>query len=217
MTGVVATPDYSVSHRWIHSQQSIAPDKPIFTYLATGATHAPHHAPKAWIDKYKGKFDQGWDKLREQTFARQKQLGVIPADAQLTSRPKELPAWDSLSKDDQRIYAHEMEVFAGFLAHTDYEVGRLINAIDDIGELDNTLVFYIVGDNGASAEGGLAGSINELKVFNKVPESREQLLASLNDLGSPKTFNHYHAGLGMGRHYPFSMDKTNRLSLWWYS
>ncbi|MDF5720269.1 MAG: arylsulfatase [Rhizonema sp. PD37] len=202
------TPDL-VDHAiaWIRSQQSIAPDKPTFTYLATGATHAPHHAPKAWIDKYKSKFDQGWDKLREQTFARQKQLGVIPADAQLTSRPKELPAWDSLSKDDQRIYAHEMEVFAGFLGHTDYEVGRLINAIDQIGELDNTLIFYIVGDNGASAEGGLAGSINELKVFNKVPESREQLLASLNDLGSPKTFNHYHAAWAWAGTTPFQWTK----------
>ena len=123
--------DHAIS--WIHSQQSIAPDKPFFTYLATGATHAPHHAPKVWIDKYQGKFDQGWDKLREETFDRQKQLGVIPANAQLTPRPKELPAWDSLSPDDQKIYAHEMEVFAGFLAYTDHEVGRLINAIDQIG------------------------------------------------------------------------------------
>ncbi|MBR8840743.1 MAG: arylsulfatase [Stigonema ocellatum SAG 48.90 = DSM 106950] len=202
------TPDL-VDHAiaWIRSQQSIAPDKPIFTYLATGATHAPHHAPKAWIDKYKGKFDQGWDILREQTFVRQKQLGVIPANAQLTPRPKELPAWDSLSKEDQKIYAHEMEVFAGFLAHTDHEVGRLINAIDQIGELDNTIIFYIVGDNGASAEGGLAGSINELRVFNKVPESREQLLASLNDLGSPKTFNHYHAAWAWAGTTPFQWTK----------
>ena len=197
--------DHAIS--WIHSQQSIAPDKPFFTYLATGATHAPHHAPKAWIDKYQGKFDQGWDKLREETFARQKQLGVIPANAQLTPRPKELPAWDSLSPDDQKIYAHEMEVFAGFLAYTDHEVGRLINAIDQIGELDNTLVFYIVGDNGASAEGGLAGSVNELKVFNKVPESREQLLASLNDLGSPKTFNHYHGAWAWAGTTPFQWTK----------
>lgn len=202
------TPDL-VDHAiaWIHSQQSIAPDKPFFTYLATGATHAPHHAPKAWIDKYKGKFDQGWDKLREQTFARQKQLGVIPVNAKLTPRPKELPAWDSLSQDDQKIYAHEMEVFAGFLAHTDHEVGRLIDAIDQIGELDNTIIFYIVGDNGASAEGGLAGSINELRVFNKVPESREQLLASLNDLGSPKTFNHYHAAWAWAGDTPFQWTK----------
>lgn len=197
--------DHAIS--WIHSQQSIAPDKPFFTYLATGATHAPHHAPKAWINKYQGKFDQGWDKLREETFARQKQLGVIPAHAQLTPRPVELPAWDSLSPDDQKIYAHEMEVFAGFLAHTDHEVGRLIDAIDQIGELDNTLIFYIVGDNGASAEGGLAGSVNELKVFNKVPESREQLLASLNDLGSPKTFNHYHAAWAWAGTTPFQWTK----------
>ena len=197
--------DHAIS--WIHSQQSIAPDKPFFTYLATGATHAPHHAPKVWIDKYQGKFDQGWDKLREETFARQKQLGVIPVNAQLTPRPKELPAWDSLSPDDQKIYAHEMEVFAGFLAYTDHEVGRLINAIDQIGELDNTLIFYIVGDNGASAEGGLAGSVNELKVFNKVPESREQLLASLNDLGSPKTFNHYHAAWAWAGTTPFQWTK----------
>ena len=197
--------DHAIS--WIHSQQSIAPDKPFFTYLATGATHAPHHAPKAWIDKYKGTFDQGWDQLREETFARQKQLGVIPANAQLTPRPKELPAWDSLSPDDQKIYAHEMEVFAGFLAHTDHEVGRLINAIDQIGELDNTLIFYIVGDNGASAEGGLSGSVNELKVFNKVPGSREQLLATLNDLGSPKTFNHYHAAWAWAGTTPFQWTK----------
>jgi arylsulfatase len=202
------TPDL-VDHAiaWINSQQSIAPDKPFFTYLATGATHAPHHAPKAWIDKYKGKFDQGWDKLREQTFARQKQLGVIPASTKLTPRPKELPAWDSLSKDDQKIYAHEMEVFAGFLAHTDHEVGRLMNAIEQIGELDNTIVFFIVGDNGASAEGGLAGSVNELKVFNRVPESRDQLLASLDDLGSPKTFNHYHAAWAWAGDTPFQWTK----------
>ncbi|MUG94240.1 sulfatase-like hydrolase/transferase [Scytonema sp. UIC 10036] len=210
----VNNPDYHLTPdlvdraiAWIRSQQSIAPDKPFFTYLATGATHAPHHAPKAWIDKYKGKFDEGWDRLREQTFVRQKQLGVIPANAQLTLRPKELPAWDSLSKDEQRIYAHEMEVFAGFLAQTDYEVGRLINAIDQIGELNNTIIFYIIGDNGASAEGGLAGSINELRVFNKIPESREQLLASLNDLGSSKTFNHYHAAWAWAGATPFQWTK----------
>ncbi|MEH2407310.1 arylsulfatase [Nostoc sp.] len=202
------TPDL-VDHAiaWIGSQQSIAPDKPFFTYLATGATHAPHHAPKAWIGKYQGKFDQGWDKLREETFARQKQQGVIPVNAQLTLRPKELPAWDSLSKDEQRIYAHEMEVFAGFLAYTDHEVGRLIDAIDKLGELDNTLVIYIVGDNGASAEGGLTGSVNELKVFNKIPESQEQLLASLNDLGGPKTFNHYHAAWAWAGTTPFQWTK----------
>ena len=192
---------------WIHAQQSVAPDKPFFAYFATGATHAPHHVPKTWIEQYQGKFDQGWDKLREEIFARQKKLGVIPANAQLTLRPKELPAWDSLSRKQQQLYAHQAEVFAGFTAHTDAEVGRLINAIDQIGELDNTLVIYIVGDNGASAEGGLTGSVNELKVFNGVPENPEQLLASLDELGSPKTFNHFHAAWAWAFNTPFQWTK----------
>lgn len=202
------TPDL-VEHAiaWVRSQQSVAPDKPFFAYLATGATHAPHHAPEAWIAQYKGKFDQGWDKLREETFARQKKLGVIPANAQLTPRPKELPAWDSLSKEEQKLYARQAEVFAGFTAHTDAEVGRLIEALDQIGELDNTLVIYIVGDNGASAEGGLRGSVNELRVFNGVPENPEQLLASLDELGSPKTFNHFHAAWAWAANTPFQWTK----------
>ncbi|WP_341532057.1 arylsulfatase (plasmid) [Nostoc sp. UHCC 0302] len=202
------TPDL-VDHAiaWIRNQQSIAPEKPFFGYLATGATHAPHHAPREWIDKYKGKFDQGWDKLREESFARQKQLGVIPANAQLTPRPQELPAWDSLSAEQQKLYAHMAEVFAGFLGHTDYEVGRLINAIDQLGELDNTLVIYVVGDNGASAEGGLTGSVNELQVFNGVPENLQQLLAAYDDLGSPKTFNHFPAAWAWAVNTPFQWTK----------
>ncbi len=192
---------------WIRTQQSIAPDKPFFAYLATGATHAPHHAPKEWIEKYKGKFDQGWDKLREETFTRQKQLGAIPASAKLTPRPKELPAWDSLSKEEQKLYAHQAEVFAGFTAHTDAEIGRVIDAIDQLGELDNTLVIYIAGDNGASAEGGLTGSVNELKVFNGLAEDPKQLLASLDDLGSPKTFNHFHAAWAWAVNTPFQWTK----------
>jgi len=202
------TPDL-VDHAiaWIRNQQSIAPDKPFFTYLATGATHAPHHAPKAWIDKYKGKFDQGWDKLREEIFTRQKQLGVIPANARLTPRPQELPAWDSLSAEQKKLSAHMAEVFAGFLAHTDYEIGRLIDAIDQLGELDNTLVIYVVGDNGASAEGGLTGTVNELKFFNGVPENLPQLLASYNDLGSPKTFNHFPAAWAWAVNTPFQWTK----------
>ncbi|MBD2165958.1 arylsulfatase [Calothrix membranacea FACHB-236] len=202
------TPDL-VDHAiaWVRNQQSIAPEKPFFAYLATGATHAPHHAPKEWIDKYKGKFDQGWDKLREETFARQKQQGVIPANAQLTPRPQELPAWDSLSAEQQKLYAHMAEVFAGFLGHTDYEVGRLINAVDQLGELDNTLVIYVVGDNGASAEGGLTGSVNELQVFNAVPENLQQLLAAYDDLGSPKTFNHFPAAWAWAVNTPFQWTK----------
>ncbi len=193
--------------QWIQTQQSIAPDKPFFAYFATGATHAPHHAPKAWIDRYKGKFNQGWDKLREETFARQKQLGVIPANAQLTPRPQELPAWDSLSPEEQKLYAHQAEVFAGFTAHTDAQVGRVIEAIAQLGELDNTLVFYIAGDNGASAEGGLTGSVNELKVFNGLPEDRQQLLASLDELGGPNTFNHFHAAWAWAVNTPFQWTK----------
>ncbi len=202
------TPDL-VDHAiaWIQSQQSVAPDQPFFTYLATGATHAPHHAPKEWIEKYKGKFDQGWDRLRLETFARQKELGVIPASSQLTPRPKELPAWDSLSEKEQKLYAHMMEVFAGFLGHTDAEVGRLLNAVEQLGELDNTLVIYIVGDNGSSAEGGLTGTVNELKVFNGVPETFEQLLASSDDLGSPKTFNHFPAMWAWAGSTPFQWTK----------
>ncbi|MCC5670687.1 sulfatase-like hydrolase/transferase [Nostoc sp. CHAB 5784] len=202
------TPDL-VDHAiaWIRNQQSIAPEKPFFTYLATGATHAPHHAPKAWIDKYKGKFDQGWDKLREEIFARQKQLGVIPANAQLTPRPQELPAWDSLSAEQKKLSAHMAEVFAGFLGHTDYEIGRLIDAVAQLGELDNTLVIYVVGDNGASAEGGLIGTVNELKFFNGVPENLPQLLASYDDLGSPKTFNHFPAAWAWAVNTPFQWTK----------
>ena len=133
---------------WVSAQQSLTPDKPFYMYFATGATHAPHHAPKEYIDKYKGKFDQGWDKLREETFARQKALGIIPQDAKLTPRPKEIPAWDSQTPEQKKLFARQMEVFAGFAEHTDHEVGRLVDALEEMGELDNTMFFYIVGDNG---------------------------------------------------------------------
>ena len=143
--------------RWLHQHDATASKKPFFMYFATGATHEPHQVPKEWIAPYKGKFDQGWDKLREETFARQKKLGVIPANAELTPRPKELPAWDSLTADQKKLLARQMEVYAGFLAQTDYEVNRLLQAIKDEGQWNNTLVLYIVGDNGASMEGGLQG------------------------------------------------------------
>jgi arylsulfatase len=193
--------------KWIRTQQSIAPDKPFFTYLATGATHAPHHAPKEWIEKYKGKFDQGWDKLRADIFEHQLKLGIIPADTKLTPRPAEIPAWDSLTPTEQKVYAHQFEVFAGFLSHTDAEVGRVIDAIAQLGELDNTLVFFIAGDNGASAEGGLTGSVNEFKVFNGVEESPQEILAALDDLGSSKTFNHFHAAWAWAVDSPFQWTK----------
>nr|WP_231663729.1 arylsulfatase [Pseudanabaena sp. 'Roaring Creek'] len=202
------TPDL-VDHaiNWILTQQSIAPDKPFFAYLAPGATHAPHHAPKEWIDKYQGKFDQGWDKLRADIFERQLQLGIIPADTKLTPRPAQIPAWDSLTPTEQKVYAHQFEVFAGFLGHTDAEVGRVIDAIERIGELDNTLIIFIAGDNGGSAEGGLTGGANEFKFYNGVAESPEEVLATIDDLGSPKTFNHFHAAWAWAIDSPFQWTK----------
>ncbi len=139
---------------WVSAQKSLTPDKPFYMYFATGATHAPHHVPKEWIEKYKGQFAGGWDKLREETFARQKKMGVIPADTKLTARPEEIPAWDDMSAEQKRLFERQMETFAGFAEHTDDEVGRLVAQLETIGELDNTLFFYIVGDNGSSAEGG---------------------------------------------------------------
>src|SRR5712692_9332879 len=146
---------------WIRAQHSVAPQKPFFVYFAPGAAHAPHQVPKEWVEKYKGRFDGGWNLYREETFARQKKLGVIPSDAKLTEWPKVVPTWDSLSPDQKRLYAREMEVFAGFLTEADYEVGRIVDAIGQIGALDNTIVIYIAGDNGASPEGGLEGTVNE--------------------------------------------------------
>src|SRR5467141_702323 len=142
---------------WIFQQKALAPDKPFFVYFAPGATHAPHHVPKEWADKYKGKFDQGWDKVREETFARQKKLGVIPQDCALTARHPEIPAWDTFSPVMKKVLARQMEVYAGFLEHTDHHVGRLIDAIESLGILDDTLIYVIIGDNGASAEGSLQG------------------------------------------------------------
>src|SRR5262249_23891018 len=146
---------------WVRKVKSIAPDRPYFLYVAPGANHSPHHAPKEWIDKFKGQFDMGWDKYREETLERQKKLGVVPADTKLTARSEGLPAWDSLNADQKRLYAHMMEVFAGYSAHCDHEMGRVIDAAKQLPDADNTLFVYIVGDNGASAEGGLEGSVNE--------------------------------------------------------
>src|ERR1700722_3138 len=139
--------------KWTNSQKSLTPDKPFFTYFAPGATHAPHHVPKDWIAKYKGKFDQGWDKLREETLARQVKLGVVPAGTKLSPKPEAIKDWTSLSADEKKLFARQMEVFAGYGEYADFEVGRLVQSIEDLGQLDNTLIFYIVGDNGASAEG----------------------------------------------------------------
>jgi arylsulfatase len=192
---------------WVREHDAVTPAKPFFLYFATGATHAPHHVPKYWIDKYKGQFDQGWDKLREQSFARQKQLGVIPASAELTPRPKELPAWDTLSPDQKRLYARQMEVYAGFLSQTDEEVGRLLDGIKAEGHDKDTLVLYIVGDNGGSAEGGLDGSETNLASFGGGNSDLATMLSHIDDLGSPNYDNHYAAGWSWATTTPFQWMK----------
>jgi arylsulfatase A-like enzyme len=192
---------------WVKAQQSLTPDKPFFVYFATGAVHAPHHVPKEWADKYKGQFDRGWDQVRQETIERQKKLGVVPADTRLAPRPEDIVAWDSLPADNRRLFARQAEVFAGFLEQTDYEVGRLIDAIDEIGELDNTLVFYIAGDNGTSAEGGFVGMYNEMTYFNQVTEKVEDLLPLIDKWGGPETFPHMAAGWAVAFDAPFTWTK----------
>jgi arylsulfatase len=193
---------------WIRQQHALAPDKPFFAYYAPGLTHAPHHAPKEWIAKFKGQFDQGWDKLREETFARQKQIGIIPANTKLTARPKEIPAWDSLSADQKRLYARMMEVYAGSLAYVDSNIGRVIDAVKETGEMDNTLIIYIQGDNGASGEGTLNGLVNEAGVLaNGVEESLPYLLSIMDDIGGPLTYNHYPVGWAHAMDTPFQWTK----------
>ena len=155
------------------------PDKPFFVYFAPGATHAPHHVPKEWIARYKGKFDQGWDKLREETLARQMKLGVVPPGTRLAPKPDAIKDWDTLTADEKKLFARQMEVFAGYGEFADHEVGRLIRAVEDLGQMDNTLVFYILGDNGASAEGGMSGLFNEGTYFNGVTETVQDILKPL--------------------------------------
>lgn len=194
---------------WIKFQQAMTPDKPFMVYYATGATHAPHHAPKEWIEKYKGKFDQGWLKLREETFARQKELGVVPENAQLAPMPKDIKEWESLSDKERQLFALQMETFAGFASHTDHEIGRMIDAIDEIGELENTLVVYIMGDNGSSAEGGLEGTFNELIHLSGIfdLETVDDMLARADDWGGPNSFPHMAAGWAVGTDAPFKWTK----------
>jgi arylsulfatase len=204
----ILTPDL-VDHaiNWLRQVRSISADKPYFLYMSTGATHAPHHVSPQYITKYKGQFDMGWDVYREQTFARQKKLGVVPANAQLSKRPKELPAWNSLSADQKKLFARMMEVFAAFTEQTDHEMGRLLDAVRALPDADNTLVFYEVGDNGASAEGGLVGLMNENSFFNNVPESLPDNVARMHELGGPKHFNHFPAGWAWAMNAPFQWTK----------
>jgi arylsulfatase A-like enzyme len=194
---------------WVRQQKALTPDKPFFAYFAPGATHAPHHVPKEWADKYKGKFDQGWDALREQTFARQKELGVVSPEAQLTARPDEIPAWDEMPADLKPVLARQMEIYAGFLEHTDTHVGRLIDALEDLEILDDTLIYYIVGDNGASAEGTINGTFNELLVLNGAAqlETAEFMAERIDKFGSPDAYNHYAVGWAHAMDTPYQWTK----------
>ena len=195
--------------KWVRRQKSLLPDKPFFMYFAPGATHAPHHVPKEWSDKYKGKFDQGWDKLREETFSRQKELGVIPPDCNLTKRHLEMPAWDEMPADLKPVLARQMEIYAGFLEHTDYHVGRLIDALADLEILDDTLIYYIIGDNGASAEGTLQGTFNEMLPINGLGhlETKEFLQNNIDKFGTPAAYNHYAVGWAHAMDTPYQWTK----------
>jgi len=194
---------------WVRQQKALMPDKPFFMYFAPGATHAPHHVPKEWADRYAGQFDDGWDALRERTFARQKELGVIPADAELTARHDEITAWDDMPEELKPVLARQMEVYAGFLEHTDFHVGRLIDTIEDLGVLDDTLVYYIIGDNGASAEGTMNGAYNEMANFNGMAalETPEFMVSKMDEFGSPESYNHYSVGWAWAMDTPFQWTK----------
>ena len=192
---------------WMRFQKSLTPNKPFFMYFAPGATHAPHQVAKEWIEKYKGKFDEGWDKLREATLAREKALGVVPADTPLAPKPTAIKDWEKLTPEEQKLFAHEMEVFAGFGEQTDYEIGRLIDAIGESGQLDNTLIFYEIGDNGASAEGTMSGVFNEMTYFNGVHETVPDIMKHYDDLGGPYSYGHYAAGWAVAGDTPFKWTK----------
>lgn len=194
---------------WIRQQKALMPDRPFFAYFAPGATHAPHHVPQEWIDKYAGRFDDGWDVQRERTFERQKELGVVPADAELTTRHDEIPAWNDMPDELKPVLARQMEVYAGFLEHTDHHVGRVIDTIADLGVLDNTIVYYIVGDNGASAEGTVNGAFNEMANFNGMAalETPEFMRAKMDEFGSPTSYNHYSVGWAWAMNSPLQWTK----------
>jgi arylsulfatase len=192
---------------WMKFQKALSPNKPFFMYYAPGATHAPHHVPAEWRDKYKGKFDQGWDKVREETLERQKKLGVVPPNTRLGPKPKDIKDWDTLSADEKKLFTRQMETYAGFSEHTDNEIGRLYSAVEEVGQADNTLFIYIVGDNGASAEGQMNGAYNEMSFFNGAPESTADMLKHYDEWGSASTYPHFPAGWAVAMDSPFSYTK----------
>ena len=192
---------------WIKYQKALTPEKPFFVYFAPGATHAPHHVPKEWIAKWKGKFDQGWDKLREETLARQIKMGIVPPGTKLAQKPPAIKDWDKLSADEKRLFTRQVEVFAAFLDYTDHEIGRMLKAVEATGEADNTLVFYIAGDNGTSGEGGENGMFNEYTYFNGVHEKVEDMLKRIDQWGSAETYPHMAAGWSVALNAPFGWMK----------
>ncbi len=194
---------------WVRQQQALLPDKPFFMYWAPGATHAPHHVPEQWSAKYRGKFDDGWDALRERIFSHQRKLGVVPEDAELTARHDEIPAWDDMPAALKPVLARQMEIYAGFLEQADHAAGRVIDAIADLGVLDNTLIYYIIGDNGASAEGTVNGCFNEMTTLNGMPgiETTEFLLSKIDDFGTAAAYNHYAVGWAHALCTPYQWTK----------
>jgi arylsulfatase len=206
--------DYTLNERladevidYICKEKSVTPDRPFFVYYAPGATHAPHHVPKSWIDKFKGQFSQGWDKYREEAYQRQIKMGLIPPDAKLTPRPKEIPAWDSLNADQKKVAERLMETFAAYTAQTDFEVGRVLAALKEIGQADNTLVIWEIGDNGASFEGTLSGVFNEMSSLNGVPEGTAFMTQHIDEIGGPNSYNHFPVGWAWAMNSPFQWGK----------
>lgn len=194
--------------RWVQTRDTIAADKPYFLYFATGGAHAPHHVAPEWIAKYRGRFDQGWDRLREEIFARQKKMGIIPANAELTPRPDALPAWDSLSADQKRLYARQMEIFAGYLEHTDHEVGRVLDAVRAAPDGDNTMILYVVGDNGGSGEGAVDGSdVGLANIIYRLPSTVEEQLSHVDRFGTRDYDNHFSAAWAWATTTPFHWMK----------
>ena len=192
---------------WVKYQKAMTPDKPLFIYYAPGAVHAPHHVPKEWIARWTGKFDGGWDKLREETLARQIKMGIVPADTRLAPKPEAIKAWDSLSTDEKRLFARQAEVFAGFVEYTDHEIGRVVQSLEEVGQLENTLIFYIAGDNGTSSEGGMNGMFNEMTYFNGVTEKLEDMVKLMDKWGGPETYPHMAAGWAVALDSPFQWTK----------
>ena len=192
---------------WMRYQKSLTPNKPFFLYFAPGATHAPHHVPKEWIAKYKGKFDGGWDQFREETLARQIKLGVVPEGTKLAPKPEAIKDWDKLTDDEKKLFSRQMEIYAGFGEYADTEIGRLIQALEQTEQMDNTLIFYLIGDNGTSAEGGMVGVFNEMSYFNGVHETVEDILKHYDDLGGPMSYPHMAAGWAVAGDTPFTWTK----------